>query len=234
MGNGVRSNKIAKTYRLAVIAALYLGASYYVTILFLTNPGIKEYSRASYTRMVYQDAEKPFVKRALVPSLVRVVSEHSNPIFGRIVKSIAARFFLNGIRRSLSCLQLWEEAHRVPESLGIIIFFACFLGYGVLVHRLLKIFYEFPDLVSLIFPVFGLLALPVFFGLNYIYDPAVLFLHTLAVFCMVKGWSLAYYVVFAASAFNKETAILLIPLYFVWESLILRRVAVGRMVCSNS
>ena len=112
-------------------------------------------------------------------------SEHSNPTLGRIVNSIAARF-LNGITTSLSCLQLGEKEHRVAESCGIIIWFMCFVGYGVLLQRLLKIFYELPDLICLTFPVFGLLAWPSFFcHNNYIYDPAVLFLFLLS-------WSLLH------------------------------------------
>ena len=51
MSNGVRSKEIAKTYRLALIAALYIGASYYVTIFFLINPGVNLNSNATFMGM---------------------------------------------------------------------------------------------------------------------------------------------------------------------------------------
>ncbi|MGO9569698.1 MAG: hypothetical protein ACLP5H_19375 [Desulfomonilaceae bacterium] len=128
-----RPDKIRRILRLAVIAGCYIGASYYVTIFFLINPGLDQ---NFYIAMVYQDANKPFVKRALLPCLIRVIAQHSNPILNKIVNSIAYRFFLRGIYKSLPCYN-WEQRYRVEISLGVIVFFACFMGYGIVLQRLI-------------------------------------------------------------------------------------------------
>ena len=213
--------------RLAVIVGLYITASYYVTIFFLIDPGVNQ---NAYIAMIYQNAHKPFVKETLLPSLIRVIAQHQNPIMNRIANSIAYRFFLRGIYDSLPCYN-WKQKYRVEVSLGVIVFFICFIGYGILLQRLVRFFYELPINICATLPLSGLLVLPYFFCYaNYMYDPVTLLLYTLAILCMVQGWTLAYLAVFSLASFNKETAILLTGLYFAWEWLTLRRAGVVKML----
>jgi hypothetical protein len=67
--------------------------------------------------------------------------------------------------------------------------------------------------------VLGLFAIPpIFFRYNnYIYDPMTLFVFTLCIYLIVKRHHLLYCLLFLAASLNKETAISLIPLFFIRE-----------------
>ena len=200
-------------WRWFTLAVLYSLASSLVLFIFIMKPpGIHGAGGNTFPDMIAGTARKPFVFRQLIPTTVRLVA-------GVIPTSVTTRLqqMHHGQKRGplLAFLQ-WEPARTHEYLVAALIAFGCFFAFACTLRYLIGRFYDFPSFVSDLAPIGALLILPVFFrAAAYIYDPATLCLSTLAVACMVRGAYPLFYLVFALAAFNKETSILLIPLFMV-------------------
>lgn len=225
----IGSHKIAlyeRTLKLTMMAAIYMGVCGIVLVIFFLKPGVAVNSRATFLDMVNGSAHKPFVYRTLTPFVIREISDHSPQLLKKVVCTIIYRLMPVEIER----LILEDKRDRAIASkdyrycLGALIMYLCFLGYAILLYCLLREYYSFPNYVNEIAPVFGVLFLPVFFRYHsYIYDPSTLCLYTLGLLCISKRLHVTYYFVLVLAIFNKETALLLLALYFLKEAPLVSR-----------
>jgi hypothetical protein len=201
-----------------VIVLLYLLTTALVLFVFILHPGINRYSRAKFSDMVYGQAHKPFVYRALLPSAVRVVAE----VTPEGLKEEIGLVVQNKGRHLIPALG-WETEYLYEYFVALILMFCCLAGFAFTLRRLAALFYDFPSFVADLAPIGGLLVLPVFFRYcNYIYDPCTLLLFTAGIASIARRRAILFYVVFVLATLNKETSILLAGLFLMRDLKVVR------------
>ena len=162
--------------------------------------------------LVYGRAEKPYVYRALVPTLIRTVSELTpEPVRRSIGFFVSGKAIVHGLN--------WEREYLYEYVLAMAIAFSCFLALAFSLRRLTRVFYDYPETVADLSPLGGLLMLPLFFRYqSYIYDPATLLLFSLALLFIAGRARIPYYVTFLLATLNKETSVLLVPVFVLREA----------------
>ncbi len=208
---------------------LYLFVSGLVLMIFVVHPGMNGYSAAMFDDMIYGEAHRPFVYRALVPSIVRFITDMTPESFETA--------FVNHKNNSVTLTRFAElsaiaDEHVYEFYITIAILLFLFYGFAVILRRLIKEYYDFPKYVSEFAPIGALLILPLFFRYcNYIYDPATLFLSALALLFISRRNHLWFYIIFILASINKETAILLSGLFFIKEySTISRKSLISHLI----
>jgi hypothetical protein len=172
--------------------------------------------------LIYGSGPKPFVYRALTPVIVRhlaLASEHAFSLTGRDPSTDPVTRLG---RRLLLATGAPAAARPYAHDYGIcaLVAGACFVGFGFVLSGLIHHYYpEYPRFVSDIVPIVSLFAIPLIFFryANYIYDPTTLLLFTLCLYLIATRHHLLYAALFPVAVLNKETAVLLIPVYFVRE-----------------
>lgn len=110
----------------------------------------------------------------------------------------------------------WETRAAFQYLLASVLMFLSFVGFGHYTAKLTERFCELPETATgrLLLITGVLMGLPPFFRyVSYPYDPPQLFLFTLALYLSTVQRTRAFFVAFVACCLNKETALLLIPLY---------------------
>jgi hypothetical protein len=108
--------------------------------------------------------------------------------------------------------------------------FLCLVGFAWTLKRLTESVYKVPRVVSNLAPLVALALLPLFFRYySYPYDPATLLLYSLALLFLVQQRFFWFLVAVVLASANKETSILLLPLYAIFQWQRDRRIPVGRM-----
>ncbi len=179
--------------------------------------------RSTLDGLIYGTAHNPFVQRALVPFLTRMV--HGAIPAG--VREYVQAGFSASPKVQKEAGRLGWDLHFLTEYL--IAFFLSFLAlllFPFVLRELFASLYDADERFISWVPLASLFALPPFFfiGTHYIYDfPALLFF-TLGLLLLVKRKWLVYYLVFAVGCFNKETMILLLlPLMLIYRGAFPRR-----------
>jgi hypothetical protein len=153
-------------------------------------------------------AFKPYIYRALVPTLLRCIDFLSpNSIESFINLRLSERFpyFIDHyhISPDLGYLGLWSVAFYL---ISLLIY--CRLLYLGGYHIV-----GLPKAQAAITPLLGLLMLPPFFRQGYIYDLPQLALFSACLYLMFRqSWKL-YFVLFLVLSFNKETSIIILFAY---------------------
>lgn len=197
--------------RAVLLTGIYGLAAWSVLWSFLSSPGINDYEKARFADMVYERAHQPFVCRALAPLVIRTLTRLTPESIR--AKTAAVLAGSDEVR-----LLGWEREYLYEYGLCALLAWCCFVGFAFVMRELLREFYSpvqpAVDLVALI----ALLAVPLHFRyVNYIYDPLTLLLFSLGILFIARrrhGW---FSVCFIFASINKETAILLLPLYLLWE-----------------
>jgi hypothetical protein len=175
--------------------------------------GINNYSRARFMDMVDGRANKPFVYRTLLPSTVRAASLLV-PDPARL--AVAGWVERTSLARKAFARFEWETWAAFQYLLAVFLMFLCFMGFGYGAARLTVRLCGLPEGggVQLALASSALIGLPPLFRhVSYLYDPATLFLFTLALCFMVWRRQRAFLLAFLLCCLNKETAVLLIPLF---------------------
>ncbi len=208
---------------------LYLFTSGLILMIFIVHPGINGYSAAMFNDMIYGHAHRPFVYRTLVPSVVRLIAD--------ITPESVETAFVNHKNSSFTLTRFAElsgidDEYVYEFYITIALLLILFYGLALVTRRLIKEHYDFPNYVSDFAPIAALLILPLFFRYcNYIYDPATLFLASLALLFISTRNRFLFYIVFILAAINKETAILFSCLFFVKEYRTLtRKTLIGHLI----
>jgi hypothetical protein len=195
---------------LASAAAVVLGCFVRPTVRHL---GINQYDKSKFLDLVEGTAHKPFVYRALLPAVVRAASA----AVPRGAQEACAR----AVERQPQAAEVfegfhWETAAAFQYLVACLLMGACFLGFGHYAGRLAAHLAGLPETgkVPLLLGTGALLGLPPLFTYaSYPYDPPQLFLFTLALHSLAVGRLRRFGAAFAACCFNKETAVLLIPVF---------------------
>jgi hypothetical protein len=175
--------------------------------------GINGYSKARFMDMVEGRADKPFVYRTLLPSAVRAASLL---VPEPVRRAIAERVERTSLTRKAFARFEWDTQAAFQYLLAAFLMLLCFMGFGYGVARLTERLCGLPETgpARLALASAALIGLPPFFRhVSYPYDPATLFLYTFALYFLVRrrqGW---FFLAFLLCCINKETAVLLIPLF---------------------
>ncbi|MCK4547995.1 MAG: hypothetical protein KAW17_11205 [Candidatus Eisenbacteria sp.] len=207
--------------RWLTVVFLYVSVASVVLVVSLLRPGV-HVGKGTFVDMIHGEAHRPYVYRTLLPSLVRAVGDASEPILAArqvdrndtVIAGLAHRI----LWRTKAPKSAFE--HKYEYGVCFAIQFLCILGFGVLLKLLSDAVYpDFPGFVSILGPVIALSVIPpMFFRYGqYIYDPMTLFLFALCVYLILVRRHVAYVAVFTIAVFNKETAILLIPVFALRE-----------------
>jgi hypothetical protein len=202
--------RIAYLCMLAALSGLVLASFVYPS---KRHAGINSGERVRWTRMVEGSASRPYVCRVLLPMTVRVVTAVVPDRFRRACADVAQRNRLAGkVFHELG----WESAAAFEFLLAACLMFLCFAGFGHCAARLTLRLCDLPDTTPARawLAAGALLGLPAFFRYtSYPYDPPQVFLFTLALLLLARHRTGSFFAVFLACCLNKETAVLLIPLY---------------------
>lgn len=200
-----------------LILVIYLALAIFVLQLWL-RPAIDHNHNKpmlSFHTMVTGQAPCPYVRRQLIPLIIRGVNSalpgawrQSLTRMGQENQRLAGIFARNPI----------EPDYFSEYIIAAAIVFACLVGLAYAIRLLFLRLYSGSALAADLVPVFALLWLPVTFreaNLAYLYDFPTLLLFTLSLYLLAgQRWS-AFYLVFALGCLNKETFILVTPL-FAW------------------
>jgi hypothetical protein len=203
------------TMRRSYLLGFYLMASSIVTTIVNFYPGLDINTVARTSDMIEGTAYKPYVGRILLPVIVKASSEYTPAIIKRKIesacdKSLTVQRFINAFG--------WDRDYLYEYLVLQILFVLCFIGFAYSLRRLIMIFYDFPRFVADFAPLGAILVIPLYFRYcNYIYDPAVVLLFTLAVLLITTRNRPLYYLAFVLATLNKETSLLLVALFFIRE-----------------
>jgi hypothetical protein len=158
--------------------------------------------------MMQGTGTKPYVYRRFVPDTANLVLAHFP-----LKEALADK--LHSIAPLRTYLR-WDDRYREYYVVVTALLYFCLFGFMLTLRWIAKQIYHGREVLCDFAPIAAMLLLPpLFVWHKYIYDPATLFLFSLAFGAILAKRDVLYYPVFAAAAFNKETAILLVPLFAV-------------------
>lgn len=198
--------KIAHLFVAVLIAA-------FVYLIFIILSGVNTGSRTQTVDMVYGDAHKPYVYRALLPMTARVISELTpDQIRDDFNHHFAQTDFVNNIPRDIYAI---DDNHLYEIFLVMLLMYLCLVGFIYSIRYMTAGVFEISkarnniaSLVAVLLLIQGL-----FYG--YIYDLSALFLTTLALGFLARGKLRYYIILFPFVTLNKETSILLTFVYWL-------------------
>jgi len=201
----------SRTPVLVLFILIYAILSLYVMQRFsaVSNMGQSPDYRATLGRMVYGTAARPFVYRALVPSLIRMVVD-ATPDDVRITANANLQY-------SAFARMLGRIGMTYTQAVMAVILYLCLCGYIVVLYKMGAFFFPQSWAMALFMPVIGLVMIPAFtFNGLYIYDFAVLFLTSACYYCMARQQWRRYLFWFVLACLNKETAIFILIFFALW------------------
>lgn len=198
---------------------IVLGAvSAYVLLVFLRpsgrHIGINQYERALFLEMVAGTADRPFVSRMLLPVVVRISSALAPEVTHAFFRNLVEQ---SGDLRFLFRVFGWERQAALQYVIATLLMLVAFMGFGHTGAKLTLLTCGIRDrrrLYSTLFAVTLLaLLIPFFKYASYIYDPPQLLLFTMALYFLANAQLRAFVTIFVLCCLNKETALLLIPIF---------------------
>jgi len=194
-----------------LLTVAYIAVAAWPLSIGVARPGITGYERCLLPDHIYGRAYRPYVKRQLVPLVVRVGTDVMPEVWKERMRLCFERFRLEARLR-------WDPAYAPEFVLTLVVMYVSLLGFLVALRKLLLLCLELsPGWAHGV--VLGVaIGLPVTFaGQLYIYDFTQLFVFTVALVLMIRRYWWAYYPVLALACINKETSILLIVVFILWE-----------------
>jgi len=174
--------------------------------------GISGFSPAMFEDMIYGNAYKPYVHRALLPATVRLLTAAIPPAQkASLDQFLDENHFVQSISNTLLFTKAQRDRRYLTEyAIALLVMFLSLLGFFWSLRYLFRSLYRAHVIYADIVSVAALIALPYCFKYySHLYDFPTLFLFTLGLGLMCnKKWSL-YMIAFILGCVNKETAILL-------------------------
>jgi hypothetical protein len=196
--------------------ALLGAVSFWILAVFLRPAlhhwGINQYGRSLFVPMVEGTGYEPYVHRALVPLLIRGISA--------VIPEAGRRALTEAVQQHHVMRRGFEKLHWEPEQahryfVAWLLMFLCYVGFAHWVARLAIHTCGLSDTLKTrgVIGVAALLGLPPFFlYTSFVYDPAQLFLFALSLYLLATRQTTKFAALFVLCCFNKETAVLLIPI----------------------
>jgi len=205
-------------WRLLVLCVPYLVAGYIALHTAIRHPGITGWHKAMLEDYIYGRCYKPWVKRQLVPLVVRG-GKFMMP--GSVEGKLKQKFL-----HSKTAIDLGWPAEYGPEfTLVLLIMYFSLVGFLMALRYFLLLFFEMSSALSHLLVITVGLVLPVTYrgGVGAYDFPQLMLFTTALVLLLKRGWAW-FYPVYILACINKETSIL-IPLVFAsWMGLrVLRR-----------
>jgi hypothetical protein len=176
-------------------------------LLFMVANRFHGEERVLLSSMIYGKADRPFVYRAFVPFVVRVLTAATPRSLKQFIE---AKW--KSVRRlnSLGFYQGYEDNYTTEYFYTMAVTFLSIVGILFVMRSMTGIFYRGPGENIIIFfaPILFALFLPTF-KTRLIYDYPNLFLFSLALLMLYKSKWVFFYPIYAAACLSKETAILL-------------------------
>jgi len=194
-----------------------IGVSFWITSIFFHFPGIRGYERAEFNEMIYGQAWRPFVTRALFPTIVRITSQAIPPSFettiqNKILDSKSKHISIYA-KRTLRWRSPFLREYFVTFFLSI----ACVFLLSLIMEKIWTAMFHPSNPHGYIFSILGLLGLPACFKYySYIYDFPTLLLYTTCILLIARQRWKWYFLMFGLSCLNKETAVLLIFVFAIY------------------
>lgn len=194
---------------LAVVLAFSLSAV--VLAVFTYCPGLDHDPRIRFRDMIYGEAHKPFVTRALLPIAVRSVAA----VLPQDVHDECSELAVNQPTLAWIIEELeWDPEYALEFMLALIFMAAALVGFRYALYHLINAVYEVPPRFAAYAASLALAFLPVFFRYySHIYDFPNLALFTLGLLMMLRRRWGGYFIALFLAAVNKETSILLILVF---------------------
>ncbi len=204
--------RMRKALRIALIVWCYLFVATNIFTIFSNPPGINADRRYAFEAMVRGEAARPYVYRALMPQLTRLLSEGIPDSLFLVYEKYRWRDWMQQELGRTNVPPEMAKEWILYSWLAIL----CFAGLGWSLRTLLQHFY--PDAnQSHLWGLLGLSFLPILFDFHgQAYDPYSVVIFPLAFLAMVKRHFLVYYLLFVLAVLNKETALLLIGFYVIY------------------
>lgn len=181
--------------------------------------GINEYPRARFIDMVEGKAHTPYVRRALLPILVRYARAAAPAPLEAACRELAEGS--GPLARAFDEFH-WEPAEAFAFLTGALLMWLCFAGFALACVRLLEtvLARKLAPWSRLGLALLALAGLPPLYRYtSFPYDPPQLFLFTLALGFAAARRLRAFSAAFVLCCLNKETALLLVPVAAIaWRS----------------
>ena len=192
-------------------------ASGLILYFFIQVSGVNQYNKARLGDMVYGTAYRPYVYRALLPTVVSLFS----PLIPSGVMEFSRQ--IPGMGQMLSRL----DAATYPTEAFLVLLglYLSLLGFVLSLRYLMRAL-DYPEKVIDWVSAAALpLMIPMFLA-GYIYDFPMLFLFTLGLAMSLRRLWLAYLGVFLLASLNKETSILLtlVFAFHYWRNLVFKTI----------
>jgi hypothetical protein len=175
-------------------------------------PRTSLYKRSLLPDMVAGTAWRPYVKRVLVPLAVR----GTDALLPAAVRSgIEAQVRLHPIlTRRLG----WQSEHASWYVLVFMLHGLSLFGFALAFRRLARRTFELDGVTASLAAAGALALLPIHFGYqNFVYDFPDLALFTLGLAFIAAGERTRFYLLWPLGLLNKETFVLLVPLFALRE-----------------
>jgi hypothetical protein len=190
----------------------------FVTMAFFTptktsHQGINSQLKFSFVPSIKGWACKPFIYRALVPQTIAGILK----LFPDGTKqSVAHSFAGSGVMSRLFARLRWETDYALAYLVCAIMVYLLFLFFSIYASKFILQTTSLPGgaIAHRLLGCAVLLGLPPFFKFtSFLYDPAQLLLFTVSMYLIYKRRWRPYLAFFTLTCLNKETAVLLIPIF---------------------
>jgi hypothetical protein len=179
-----------------------------VFLVFVSTSDLNRDTGASLSRMMAGTANRPFVYRVLTPAVLRGLVAITPAGVKARMEAYAPDF-----HAALPNVAV-EPGYLYATILLLGLIYLSFVGFAVSTKALYAALCPDHGRWLFLVPFLALYGLPPFFQRAYLYDIPALFLFTLALTAMAKERWASYLCVFFLGCLNRETAILLILVFF--------------------
>jgi hypothetical protein len=185
--------------------------------------GIDSFDGARFADMVGGTASRPFVYRALLPQTVGAVGRITPDRF-----ELAVASSVRDHRRSSDAFARlgWQTDAAYQYLVAALLMYLCLVGFAYFCARLAWAAGE-PEHSGRSGASLAVLALygltPFFIYGSHVYDPPQILLYTASLYFLARLAIWRFLLLFALTALNKETALLLVPIFAVFSRPLLPR-----------
>src|SRR6266850_1857305 len=232
-GRGMMAAAAAAYFALAAaVFVAWLGLDFHLRA---RQPGVTALRTARLPDLVAGTAGRPYVMRALLPTMVRLASA---AVPTHVQRKLDHRLVQAGghLERRVLGVLAWDPDELFDYLVAAGLAFASLLGFAFALRGLYTRLHPDRPAVSRLVPLVGLAALPLSFlqGAHFFYDFPTLLLWTSALLLLLRPPEVAYYAVFALAVFNKETSGLLVLVFVLyWWGQVPRAIVVRHAVAQG-
>ena len=202
----VNWRRIGRMIYVPTIAGLALMLAAVVFLLFISHPQINGYYRAMFVDIIYGHAFRPFVTRALLPVLVRIIAF-----------SLPTEWKAAIVAADWRLAYSWEQEYLPEYLVASVLMYASLAGFFFALKYFIEGLYELPRIFIDAVCLVALASLPAFFQYySYVYDFPTLCLFTLGLGLLLRRKWTQFIVLFFLATVNKETSILLVLIFAIY------------------